>query len=60
MLAYATIGTADLDKAKTYYSALLEDMGAKIVMDIGRLVAYGTGNFSRSKVELTEEIGYKL
>ena len=42
MLAYATIGTADLDKAKAYYLGLLEDMGAKVVMDVGRLVALGT------------------
>ena len=42
MLAYATIGTTDLEKAKAYYSSLLEDLGARIVMDVGRLVAYGT------------------
>ncbi len=42
MLAYATVGSADLEKAKSFYSALFQDLGAQIVLDIGRLVAYGT------------------
>lgn len=42
MLAYATIGTADLEKAKTFYNTLFEDIGASIMLDVGRLVAYGT------------------
>ena len=42
MIAYVTVGTADMDKAKAFYSALLEDLGARIVMDIGRLAAFGT------------------
>lgn len=42
MIAYTTIGTADLDRAKAYYGTLLQDLGGKIVMDVGRLVAYGT------------------
>jgi predicted lactoylglutathione lyase len=35
------VGTNDLEKAKTFYSALLAEMGAKIVMDVGRGVLYG-------------------
>jgi len=33
---------------------------AELYNEEGNLIAYGTGNFSRSKVALTEEIGYKL
>ena len=34
MIAYTTIGTADIEKAKAFYLALLHDMNATIVMDI--------------------------
>ncbi|MCP4121269.1 MAG: PaaI family thioesterase [Bacteroidetes bacterium] len=33
---------------------------AELYNEEGVLIAYGTGNFSRSKIALTEEIGYKL
>jgi|TARA_R110002072_G_scaffold51170_2_gene136959 predicted lactoylglutathione lyase len=42
MLAYTTIGTADIEKAKAFYLAVLEDMDVSVVMDIGRLAALGT------------------
>ena len=42
MLAYATIGAADLEKAKTFYLTVLQDIGAKVMMDVGRLAAIGT------------------
>jgi catechol 2,3-dioxygenase-like lactoylglutathione lyase family enzyme len=42
MIAYVTVGTADMERAKAFYSALLEDLGAKVVMDMGRLAAFGT------------------
>jgi len=42
MIAYTTIGTADIEKAKAFYLALLEDMGASVLMDVGRLAALGT------------------
>jgi predicted lactoylglutathione lyase len=42
MIAYTTIGTADIEKAKAFYLALLEDMGVSVVMDMGRLAALGT------------------
>ena len=41
MIGYVTIGTADMEKAKAFYSALLSDIGASIVMDMGRFVAFG-------------------
>ena len=42
MIAYVTVGVADMDRAKAFYNALFEELGAKIVMDIGRLATYGT------------------
>ena len=42
MIAYTTIGTADIEKAKAYYLALLDDLDATIVMVTGRLAAIGT------------------
>ena len=42
MIAYVTIGTADIEKAKAFYLSLLEDIGISVFMDIGRLVAFGT------------------
>ena len=42
MIAYTTIGTADIEKAKAFYLAVLEDVGATIVMDMGRLAAIGS------------------
>lgn len=42
MIAYVTIGTSDMDKAKTFYLSLLEDLGISVFMDIGRLAALGT------------------
>lgn len=41
MIGYITIGTADMEKARAFYSALLTDIGASIVMDMGRFAAYG-------------------
>jgi catechol 2,3-dioxygenase-like lactoylglutathione lyase family enzyme len=42
MIAYVTIGTSDMAKAKAFYLALLEDLGISVFMDIGRLAALGT------------------
>lgn len=41
MIGYVTIGTANMDKAKEFYLALLSDIGASIVMDMGRFAAFG-------------------
>jgi len=38
MIAYTTIGTADIEKAKAYYLDLLADLDVGIFMDLGRLV----------------------
>ena len=42
MLAYVTVGTADMEKAKAFYSELFTELGAKLLMDLGRLAAFGT------------------
>lgn len=42
MIGYATIGSNDLAKAKAFYGELLGEMGAKVLMDVGRAAFYGT------------------
>lgn len=42
MIAYVTIGTSNMDRAKSFYLATLQDLGATVLMDIGRLAALGT------------------
>jgi catechol 2,3-dioxygenase-like lactoylglutathione lyase family enzyme len=42
MIAYVTIGTSNMERAKSFYLAVLQDIGATVVMDIGRLAALGT------------------
>jgi len=34
MIGYVTLGTNDLDKARTYYDALLGELGAKHLMEL--------------------------
>ena len=43
MIGYLTIGTSDMEKAKAFYSALLEPLGATVLMDMGRIALLGTG-----------------
>lgn len=43
MIGYSMIGTNDLEKAKAFYGALLGEMGAKVLMDVGRGAFYGVG-----------------
>lgn len=42
MIAYTTIGVSDMEKAKAFYLALLEDLGVAVFMDMGRLAALGS------------------
>lgn len=42
MIGYVTIGTRDMDKAKAFYSELLAPLGAKMVIDMGRIALFGT------------------
>lgn len=41
MVGYVTLGTNDLDRAVAFYDALLGDLGAKQLMNDGRIVIYG-------------------
>ena len=43
MIGYVTIGVNDMDKAKAFYTELLSDLGASVLMDIGRIAFIGTG-----------------
>lgn len=43
MIGYATIGTNDMEKAKDFWSKLLEPLGASLIMDIGRIAFIGKG-----------------
>ncbi|MBZ0335383.1 VOC family protein [Marinobacter sp. AL4B] len=41
MIGYVTLGVSDMDKAKQFYSDLLGDMGAKVLLDMGRIAFIG-------------------
>lgn len=41
MIGYTTIGTKDMEKAKAFWSELLEPLGAKVLMDMGRIALLG-------------------
>ena len=41
MIGYTTIGSNDLEKAKTFYDAVLAPLGAKRGFDLGRIQFYG-------------------
>ena len=45
MLGYATVGTNDIDRARTFYDALLGEIGARRVMQFPEngFTLYGTG-----------------
>lgn len=42
MIAYATIGTNDLERAVRFYDALLAEIGAKQLFGMDRIKFYGT------------------
>ncbi|MFV8572248.1 VOC family protein [Marinobacter sp. SBS5] len=41
MIGYVTLGVSDMEKAKQFYSDLLADMGAKVLLDMGRIAFIG-------------------
>ena len=43
MIGYVTIGVNDMEKAKSFYTELLSPLGAKVLMDMGRIAMIGTG-----------------
>lgn len=44
MLGYVTIGVHDMEKGKAFWSELLAPLGAKVLMDMGRIALLGTGD----------------
>ncbi|MEO0398510.1 MAG: VOC family protein [Pseudomonadota bacterium] len=42
MLAYTTLGTNDMARAKEFYGELLSELGAGVAFDMDRFVAYST------------------
>ena len=41
MIGYVTLGVADMDRAKTFYTELLADLGATVQADMGRIAMIG-------------------
>lgn len=41
MIGYVTIGVSDINRAKQFYSDLLADMGAKVLLDLERIAFIG-------------------
>lgn len=41
MISYVTLGVSDLDAAKAFYSELLAECGAKVLLDMGRISFIG-------------------
>ncbi len=43
MIGYVTLGTNDLQRAAAFYDALLADLGGKRMMELDRVIAWGSG-----------------
>ena len=43
MIGYVTVGTNDMPKATAFFDALLGELGGKRLMDLGRVILWGTG-----------------
>lgn len=41
MIGYVTLGVSDMARAKEFYSNLLGDLGAKVLLDMGRIAFIG-------------------
>ena len=41
MIGYVTIGVSDMEKGKGFGTELLEPLGAKLIMDLGRIAMIG-------------------
>ncbi|MEM6302052.1 MAG: VOC family protein [Pseudomonadota bacterium] len=41
MIGYVTIGVSDMERAKNFYSELLSDLGASLLMDVERIAFIG-------------------
>ncbi len=53
MIGYVTLGTNDLPRAKSFYDALLAEMGAKRMMELGsRGYAWGAAMDDGNKLDV--------
>ncbi len=43
MIGYVTIGTRDMEKSKAFWTELLSELGASVLMDMERIAFIGTG-----------------
>ena len=43
MIGYVTIGTRDMEKSKAFWTELLSELGASVLMDMGRIAFIGSG-----------------
>ena len=43
MLGYVTVGTRDMKKAMAFWTELLEPLGGRVLMDLGRIAYIGPG-----------------
>lgn len=41
MIGYVTLGVSDMARAKDFYANLLGDLGAKVLLDMGRIAFIG-------------------
>lgn len=41
MIGYLTIGVSDIEASKSFYSQLLADFGAQVLVDMGRIAMIG-------------------
>jgi predicted lactoylglutathione lyase len=53
MIGYVTLGTNDLQRAAAFYDALLAEIGAKRLMDLGRGIVWGVAMDKPSLAILT-------
>jgi catechol 2,3-dioxygenase-like lactoylglutathione lyase family enzyme len=43
MIGYVSVGTNDIKRAAAYYDKLMDELGAKRIMDFGSFIVWGTG-----------------
>ena len=48
MIGYVTLGVSDMGRAKQFYTELLADLGAKVLMDMERIAFIGKSMHSAS------------
>ncbi len=41
MIGYVTLGVSDMERAKAFYTELLSDQGARLLLDMGRIAFIG-------------------